>query len=525
MYIVAILCGIAILKNDELEIPRLPRKIFISFGVFALIAISNYFVQRTSVLHSYTLDRASLFILVFASYLFFRKKREANLLAICLAVSFSTAAVISFGVVEFYQCRWQRYVIASNCFPSTFGNINMTAQFLGFSLLFQLTGLSQLSSRVGKWWLTVVAVCTLTYIYFSLCRSVYLATVGALIIYLILGDFKKRKDALMIVSLASLLIFFINIFSRQENPCPQMKGNSNSYRLETWGETLRMIRENPLGVGVGRFEFGFVPYQMGGERWPLEGLVDRSPHNEYLRILAEDGVPFFVAGLAMVLLVLIIAFRLGLAFWRSSSGIFIAIFFIFLAIEMMFQFPLENAMPFFLTALCLGLLLDVLSAHGSSKSWQKRVRVTASILVLIFASLCVAHAISKYLEAQYSGDSAKSLLACNLAPYNWRACLNQVRAVADSDPAQAFTVLRAELGARPYNHAALGFWGVLALKGGHKGDGCRALVLRDLIFNNMSSYSIFIAQNCLGEIGGVVGDFQDEYKKWLTSHQITTTRL
>ena len=77
MYIVAILCGIAILKNDELEIPRLPRKIFISFGVFALIAISNYFVQRTSVLHSYTLDRASLFILVFASYLFFRKNREA----------------------------------------------------------------------------------------------------------------------------------------------------------------------------------------------------------------------------------------------------------------------------------------------------------------------------------------------------------------------------------------------------------------------------------------------------------------
>jgi len=50
-----------------------------------------------------------------------------------------------------------------------------------------------------------------------------------------------------------------------------------------------MIIENPLGVGVGQYEFASIPYM--GELVPYfnEALIFLSPHDEVLHFLAEDG--------------------------------------------------------------------------------------------------------------------------------------------------------------------------------------------------------------------------------------------
>ena len=68
------------------------------------------------------------------------------------------------------------------------------------------------------------------------------------------------------------------------------KRQSVQVRLAVWSDTLRLVRDRPLGVGAGNFEQAFIPYALGGRTRPNESLVFRSPHNEFLRVLAEEGL-------------------------------------------------------------------------------------------------------------------------------------------------------------------------------------------------------------------------------------------
>jgi len=71
---------------------------------------------------------------------------------------------------------------------------------------------------------------------------------------------------------------------------PLSKDNSLGWRIEAWGKVLDSWRQHPVfGNGVGATRAGII-------------LVGNIPHNEYVRILAENGVVglVFVLGIAAV---------------------------------------------------------------------------------------------------------------------------------------------------------------------------------------------------------------------------------
>ena len=67
------------------------------------------------------------------------------------------------------------------------------------------------------------------------------------------------------------------------------KPTSLGYRAVFWPTTLRMARDHPLfGVGTGGFEDGYRPYGQSVAGW--QGSETADPHNQFLKILGEQGL-------------------------------------------------------------------------------------------------------------------------------------------------------------------------------------------------------------------------------------------
>ncbi|HEX4552693.1 MAG TPA: O-antigen ligase family protein [Xanthobacteraceae bacterium] len=67
------------------------------------------------------------------------------------------------------------------------------------------------------------------------------------------------------------------------------EGTSLGQRVVMWRNTVRMIRDHPvLGVGTGGFRDGYRPYAQNAPGW--QGFESGDPHNQFLKIQAEQGI-------------------------------------------------------------------------------------------------------------------------------------------------------------------------------------------------------------------------------------------
>jgi O-antigen ligase len=74
---------------------------------------------------------------------------------------------------------------------------------------------------------------------------------------------------------------------------------SAGIRVVMWKNTLRMIGDHPvLGVGTGSFHDAYQKYVEGGAGWQAQEATD--PHNQYLKIWAEQGAIGLLALLAFI---------------------------------------------------------------------------------------------------------------------------------------------------------------------------------------------------------------------------------
>lgn len=99
--------------------------------------------------------------------------------------------------------------------------------------------------------------------------------------------------------------------------------NPVSYgRLQIWDSTIRAIKNNPLGVGAGLYQYVYPQYAT-----PIEGLIARygrvaqTAHNEYLQIALELGLlglGVFLVGIAFALREAALLLRQRLRRWQRG---------------------------------------------------------------------------------------------------------------------------------------------------------------------------------------------------------------
>lgn len=425
-------------------------------------------------------DRAACAVLVLCAAWHFARNRGSTA-AVVAGTAVSAALTIALGLVQAAGVRLPAALTAREGPAALFGNVNMAAQFVGLALVLVL-GTPPWGARRG-WdaFRLALAAGGAAYLYVLSSRSVLLALVAAALALSLRGR-RRRALAAAVAAAVLLALVWIDPGARLDRSLPERKETSIRLRLAVWADTLRLVRDHPLGVGAGRFEHAFLPYQVRAA--PQETIVYRSPHDEYLRFLAEDGALFCAAAAwALVLL----ARR-----WRASAPspelrTLVVGWTAFLAAESVFQFPLALAMGALAACVTLGAALADTGAppsHARRAPWLALGTIAAAALA--FASARVA--VSESLYVRNPDDLASLDRACRLDPRNLPACVTAawLEAKAGHDEA-ARSRLDAALESTPGYPPAVKLLGDIAFARGEHAEACRRLSEYDALFRGASA--------------------------------------
>ena len=184
--------------------------------------------------------------------------------------------------------------------PATMQNPNFLAEYLVYGIGMVLawsTGSFPGTGRASRFGAAAIVLPLLLAVAASRSRggAILAAGVAGFFLWRRVG-WRRAVPTALVVSACLLLV---------PNPLlDRFAGHGDRYafaRIQMWKSALRVFFENPLGVGLGQFKYY---WNMMPE--PVEGAILRygkaalTPHNEYLSVLSEMGVPGAIALLAAV---------------------------------------------------------------------------------------------------------------------------------------------------------------------------------------------------------------------------------
>jgi len=206
---------------------------------------------------------------------------------------------------------------------SMFGHANFAGQYLvtvvPLALSIAAWGLSQWRRRRLVPLLGIVsAAVAVIYLGITFCRGAWVGTIAAIAMMLF---FSPRRKLFLTVAVVALALFgalsplikddkgesmahkFLSIFDVKDKP--------TQFRFLVWKSSLRVVREEPLGAGVGNFRVIYPKHRTVEERrntgWDK---VIYKAHNDYVQTFVELGVLGFAAYLWFILVILKMARRM-----------------------------------------------------------------------------------------------------------------------------------------------------------------------------------------------------------------------
>ncbi len=268
-------------------------------------------------------------------------------------------------------------------------------------------------------------------------------TIALVIIYLIefispLVYSKKKIAGLLLVSF--LIFYVLNEYKQGYSSSIQtQKEHSLNYRKAIWKKSIELSLDNPAGVGVNNFGFSLFGYLDNEKLSDQLTDINVSPHNEFLRILAEEGWGFFILYLIGFIFISYNGFIK--IFIKKESAIFYRFFFCMMP-EMLFQFPTEMYMPCFL----FGLLCFTSFEKKSKVKRNKILLLTSAIILSIFSTASWVIRNEKIIPLNYS----KTM--CSIYHDDWRLCRRYfIDYLGLNKPQDASDVIRPIIKYQPFN--------------------------------------------------------------------------
>lgn len=436
VYLVSSLLAVRLLYTN-LYIPKLGMV----YAVIWIITVWGFYLadKWPGYFYYHLIDWLCFGILALAGLNLTNQKKYGELKWIFRANQVATGICLALGFVQFYSMP-DRYPVSILLYQ------NITAQFLGASLILQIAS--------GSFFLIGG---TLTHLYFLGCRSIMIGLVFVAMLFVIRNKrvpFKNIKAVLIQIGVGIALIVTMNLsqmgsFTKgaEFKDAPKITGKNRDVRMIRWENTVKMILDNPLGIGPGNFEWNYTRYAANDpEHRPRLNI--RSPHNGYLELALEWGIPAAVVILALVGFIWI-------KLWPNPLSFSILTLFLFDAI---FAFPMELGFPFYIVAFFVGYGMKHNIGYGIQL--PKWVMVPVIVMVLSFGFRTLA---AEIWEKQKTFYALKK--GCELKPRDWQICLNYgVNLLKKKEYAAANKVFDDILRERPNMHPALLF-NFHALKG------------------------------------------------------------
>jgi type II secretory pathway component PulM len=443
-------------------------------------------------------------------WLFRRNGQRTEMMVPALAVA--AGLVDAVGLAQLAGLRPLPWLAAGDQRSAFFGNVNLAGQFLGFAIVVLAFGArwrgQSRRARVGAWARGAVLVLSLAYLYLLSNRSVLLGLALAASVPLAVR-FRSLPPRGRAALAAAVCLVALGLVWRTGGGDPVVEGHkaqSVLQRLEVWRATVRMIAERPSGVGAGNFGLDFPPYLAGSRLAADETVVFLSPHNEPLRILAEDGI-LFGGLLVAVIVALAVELRRSPAIggWRSGAGALLAPAVVLLAVEALFQFPLATAFGALMAAALLGLALACVEGTAGgprpmafAAASRRRLWAAGAAFLAVGVTVALARvAAAEYLFVNHRDDVDAQRRACALDPRRTPSCVTAAWLEARAgDLAAARARLVRVLRQAPYDGPATKLLGEVALAQGDHEAGCLYLWLYDGRFGGRSSAHAMLVARC-----------------------------
>jgi hypothetical protein len=222
-----------------------------------------------------------------------------------------------------------------------------------------------------------------------------------------------------------------------------------------------------------------------------ENEVISSPHNEFLSIAAQSGLP-------VALLIFYACYWLFTRFARSKAfalerpGVYdllIGLSLLFF-VEALFQFPFDGQWSIVVFSMLVSGLASVVFGVKEAK-----------LLIMRTVGLCVAifglYALLVWYKASTTHNLEDLRLACEARPQDWFRCKHLAEELYKSGNLdEAESLLKAQLKSSPNNWLVMGVLGELYMNSGKEQKGCEILRKIDVMFNQKSRAHDFIGTYC-----------------------------
>ena len=310
-------------------------------------------------------------------------------------------AILVVSIIQSFVGIMQHYEVAFTNLPGTvppFGlmaNRNLFGSAQTLVLPFAVFVLYKAS---GIWkYLSMLAIAGITVsVLVSQTRSAWLASVVVFMILLLLALMfsanKKRWLVNMGIAIAAVVLLVALVLatgkeggfaglireraSSLTETSPQASTTSTigsaQERLGIWRATSSLIKDHALvGVGPGNWKLEVIRYDTAGKVWPTGAVLPTRPHNVYLQVLSETGIPGAILYFGMWTIVVVIAFKVIRKCGDEDKRILTILMLAGLAgfaTDAMFSFPTERIEHSVYIFLMAGILLGTyagLNAAGA----------------------------------------------------------------------------------------------------------------------------------------------------------------
>ncbi|MCP3951602.1 MAG: tetratricopeptide repeat protein [Desulfobacterales bacterium] len=356
-----------------------------------------------------------------------------------LHVVMATAGLIAaLGILQYLGgLDWVPQQVAP---AATFNNKNMAAQFMVLTFPVSLVLAATSPDKRLTWVYALVTSLAVLFLFYTRTRAAWLAALfetllicGGLWLYRKRLEpkqlFDKNRSLALVAALAVLFACmqlgpgFLNSGTA---PAPQPAArklgdnldlSSGRHRVVLWKNTLSVITRHPVaGVGIRNLQ---VHYPTTPDKsYHRLNLHTQRVHNDYLQMYAELGLPFLICFGWTVVLIIRAAVAIGRspdnAAWIPSALICLAAIF-GLAINAVFSFPFNRALPPFLLAVYLGMFFKI-AALASAQTGQPPAgkvlkQKTALALAGVWGVLVVAWGFTGYNWARADHFYRKHVIA------------------------------------------------------------------------------------------------------------------
>lgn len=491
--------GITFFEKDNI----LPKISIISLSflcsIFLIYLLSCYH-HHISILTPSFLERGLFLLVSLASYNAFIT-RKFRIETLFWASSVSLIVYLSYSIKEIIGCFYAP-ISSIETLSTSFGNINMSVEYVALSMICLMMYSGKAETKLNQLTLKLFVFFAGLYCYFAGSRSIYIFLILSCIYLYVTRhreENKKIYDLFKIIIIQFILCYlFVKIFHSISTTNALAKINSTTDRYQLIMATISMIKDHPFGVGAGQYDMALIPYFSQLPDCYGETYLARSPHNEFLRYTAEDGIPYITFCLLFVVSIIRDSRRKISNLFASNP--FLTLSLIFYGVQFSFQFPMQNSYPFLMAAILSGYLLSLLfdaNYYTVKNIGLKIISLKISGFLFLFY-VVIAVTISEYLMFWHYYSIPHTTLAYQLNSDNWSAATQSAELnIREGNYDVALETIQTELHRRPYNFSALYALARVNFLQGNDREGCDILQKVDGYFHNKSIYHEFIQGRCI----------------------------